>query len=60
MRKFGGYKPYHHELDIKPIPESVIYINETWIADTMLHAPRNDVGRRTVSGSDDELFKGKD
>lgn len=42
MRKFGSYKPYHHELDIKPVQESVTYINETWIADAMIHAPHDD------------------
>lgn len=42
MRKFGGYKSYHHNLDIKPVPEQVNFINEPWIADITLHTPHKE------------------
>ena len=38
MRKFGGYKPYHHRIDVKPVPEGVNYINETWIVDATAYS----------------------
>lgn len=28
--------PYHHRIDPAPVPEEVIYINETWIADSTI------------------------
>ena len=39
MRKYGGYKPYHHELDIKPVPDDVNFINEPWIVDNTVYPP---------------------
>ena len=30
---------YHHRLDIRPVPEEVIYINEPWIIDDTISEP---------------------